>query len=161
MSSSGLAHEAFFYTNLDGFLAGTMPFLRTGMDNGEPLLAAVPAPGIDALQNALGSDAGAVTYVDMTLAGRNPSTIIPTVLQAFADEHPGQRISMIGESTWPTRSPAGYLGTVQHEALINLAFADQDAAILCAYGTSGLQATIREDVGRTHPYVFDNGTRAA
>ena len=50
MSSSGLAHEAFFYTNLDGFLAGTLPFLRTGMDNGEPLLAAVPAPGIDALQ---------------------------------------------------------------------------------------------------------------
>ena len=93
----------------------------------------------------------------MTLAGRNPTSIIPTVLQAFADEHPGQRISMIGESTWPTRSSAGYLGAVQHEALINLAFADQDAAILCAYGTSGLQATIREDVGRTHPYVFDNG----
>ena len=67
----------------------------------------------------------------MTLAGRNPTSIIPTVLQAFADEHPGQRISMIGESTWPTRSPAGYLGAVQHEALINLAFADQDAAILC------------------------------
>jgi anti-sigma regulatory factor (Ser/Thr protein kinase) len=161
VSSSGLAHEAFFYTNLDGFLAGTLPFLRTGMDNGEPLLAAVPAPGIDALQTALGSDADAVTYVDMTLAGRNPTSIIPTVLQAFADEHPGQRISMIGEPTWPTRSPAGYLGAVQHEALINLAFADQDAAILCAYGTSGLQATIREDVGRTHPYVFDNGTRAA
>jgi anti-sigma regulatory factor (Ser/Thr protein kinase) len=159
--STGLAHEAFFYADLDGFLAGTLPFLRTGMDNGEPLLAAVPAPGIDALQTALGRDADAVTYVDMTLAGRNPTGIIPTVLQAFADEHPGQRISIVGEPTWPARSPAGYLGALQHEALINLAFADQDAAILCAYGTAGLQTTIREDVGRTHPFVFDNGTLTA
>ena len=158
---TGLAHEAFFYADLDGFLAATVPFLRTGLDNGEPLLAAVPPAGIDALQAALGRDADAVTYVDMTLAGRNPAGIIPTVLQAFADEHPGQRICMVGEPTWPTRSAAGYLGAVQHEALINLAFADQDAAILCAYGTAGLRPTVREDVGRTHPFVYDNGTRTA
>ena len=158
---TGLAHEAFFYADLDGFLAATVPFLRTGLDNGEPLLAAVPPAGIDALQAALGRDADAVTYVDMTLAGRNPAGIIPMVLHAFADEHPDQRICMVGEPTWPTRSAAGYLGAVQHEALINLAFADQDAAILCAYGTAGLRPTVREDVGRTHPFVYDNGTRTS
>jgi anti-sigma regulatory factor (Ser/Thr protein kinase) len=96
----------------------------------------------------------------MTLAGRNPAGIIPTVLQAFADEHEGQRVSMIGEPVWPTRSAAGYLSAVQHEALINLAFADQDAAILCAYGSNGLRATGREDVGRTHPFVSEHGRRS-
>ena len=161
-SASGkLAHEAFFYADVDGFLAGTVPFVRAGLAANQPVLAAVPASGIDALQTALGSDADAVDYVDMTLAGRNPAGIIPTVLQAFADEHPGQRVSIIGEPVWPTRSAAGYLSAVQHEALINLAFADQDVALLCAYGTTGMRATGREDVGRTHPFVSDQGTRSA
>jgi anti-sigma regulatory factor (Ser/Thr protein kinase) len=159
--NGNFAHEAFFYADVDGFLAGSMPFLRAGLDAGEPVLAAVPPPGIDALQVALGNDADAVSYVDMTLVGRNPTGIIPTVLLAFMDEHPGRRVSMIGEPTWPERSPAGYLTAVQHEALINLAFAEQDVSILCPYGTVGLQPTAREDVGRTHPFVVEGGARTA
>ena len=158
---SSLSHEAFFYADADGFLAGAMPFVRTALDKDEPVLAAVPASGIDSLQGALGNAAEAVRYVDMSLAGRNPTGIIPTVLQAFADEHPGQRVAMIGQPIWPTRSPAGYLTAVQHEALINLAFADQDASILCPYGTADLQTTARDDVGRTHPFVVENGMRTA
>jgi anti-sigma regulatory factor (Ser/Thr protein kinase) len=158
-TTSTMAHEAFFYADIDGFLAGTVPFVRSGLDAGQPVLAAVPAAGIDALQTALGGDADAVSYVDMSLAGRNPTRIIPTILQAFADEHPGQRVSMIGEPIWSTRTPAGYLSAVQHEALINLAFADQDASVLCAYGTAGMLASTRDDVGRTHPVLHENGTR--
>jgi anti-sigma regulatory factor (Ser/Thr protein kinase) len=157
----GLAHEAFFYADASGFLAGTVPFVRAGLAADEPVLAAVPAPRIDSLHTALGSDGEALTYVDMTLAGRNPTGIIPTVLQAFIDEHPGQRVSIIGEPSWPDRSPASYLTAVQHDALINLAFADQDASILCPYGTVGMQPTAREDAGRTHPVVVENGTRTA
>src|SRR5215207_7664372 len=160
-TGSGLAHEAFFYADVEGFLGATMPFVRAGLDAGEAVLAAVPEPRIDALQTALGSDADAVGYVDMTLAGRNPTGIIPTVLQAFADQHPGERVSMIGEPVWSERSPAGYLSAVQHEALINLAFADQQVAALCAYPAAGLQASVRDDVGRTHPVLFENGARTA
>ncbi len=160
-SSGGLTHEAFFYADVDGFLAGIVPFVRAALAEGQPVLAAVPAPGIDSLQTALGNDAEAVSYVDMSLAGRNPTGIIPTVLQAFAEVHTGRRVSMIGEPNWPSRSPAGYLTAVQHEALINLAFADQDASILCPYSAAGLHATAREDVGRTHPFVLENGTRTA
>jgi anti-sigma regulatory factor (Ser/Thr protein kinase) len=156
-----LSHEAFFYADVDGFLARTVPFVRSGLAAGEPVLAAVQVPGIDALQAALGRDADAVSYVDMRLAGRNPTGIIPTVLQAFVDEHPSQRVSIIGEPVWPTRSAAGYLSAVQHEALINVAFAEQDVAMLCAYGTTGLHATGRDDVGRTHPFVSEMGSRSA
>jgi anti-sigma regulatory factor (Ser/Thr protein kinase) len=158
---ANFAHEAFFYVDVNGFLAGSMPFVQAGLEAGEPVLAAVPAAGIDALQTALGSDADAVSYVDMTLAGRNPTGIIPTVLLAFVDEHPGQRVSMIGEPTWPERSPAGYLSAVQHEALINLALAEHDARMLCLYGTTGLRASGRDDIGRTHPFVSENGLRSA
>ncbi|HEX2360618.1 MAG TPA: sensor histidine kinase [Jiangellaceae bacterium] len=160
-SAGSMTHEAFFYANTNGFLAGAMPFLRAGLDAGGPVLAAVPAAGIDALQRALGGEADLVSYVDMTQAGRNPTGIIPMVLQAFAEEHPGRRTFMIGEPVWPERSAAGYLTAVQHEALINLAFAEQDAAILCSYGPSGVHATAVEDVGRTHPFVLQNGTRNA
>jgi anti-sigma regulatory factor (Ser/Thr protein kinase) len=158
-SSSNSAHEAFFYGDLNEFTAGALPFVRTGLTNGEPVLAAVQEPGIDALRAALGRDADEISYLDMSLVGRNPTGIIPTVLCSFADEHPDSRVSIVGEPVWPSRSPASYLAAIQHEALINLAFQDQSAAILCAYGTEGLQTRVRDDVGRTHPFVFDQGKR--
>jgi anti-sigma regulatory factor (Ser/Thr protein kinase) len=153
-----LVHEAFFYTDLDGFLAGTVPFIRAGVAAGEPVLAAVPSPGLDALRAELGVDSDAVTLVDMAQAGGNPTSIIPMVLQAFADEHPGDQIRMIDEPIWPGRSPAEYATAVQHEALINLAFADRPATIRCPCQTTGYNR-IRADASRTHPILLENGRR--
>jgi anti-sigma regulatory factor (Ser/Thr protein kinase) len=94
----------------------------------------------------------------MTVAGRNPGRIIPAVLLAFADAHPGRRVRLIGEPIWAGRSQTEYPACAQHEALINAAFAGRAATILCPYHAELLHPDWVEDAYRTHPVMWD-GTR--
>ena len=70
------------YEGLEGFAAGVMPFLREGLDAGEPMLVAVGAERIERLRDELGDDAERVEFADMAELGRNPGRILPMVLQA-------------------------------------------------------------------------------
>jgi anti-sigma regulatory factor (Ser/Thr protein kinase) len=92
---------------------------------------------------------------DMTVAGRNPGRIIPTVLLAFANAHPGQRVRIIGEPIWAGRDATEYPACAQHEALINAAFSGRPATILCPYNTALLDPEWVEDAYRTHPVMID------
>ncbi|QWF83979.1 hypothetical protein HUW46_07423 [Amycolatopsis sp. CA-230715] len=149
------AHPALFYRGEREYLDGIVPFLEAGLAAGEPVAAALPEQNLKALRTALGAAAGRVHLVDMTEAGRNPARIIPGVLLAFADAHPGARVRIIGEPIWPGRSAAEYPACAQHEALINLAFAGRAATILCPYDTDGLDDRVLDDAHATHPVVID------
>ena len=127
-----------------------MPFIRDGLAAGEPVAVAVPGPNLRLIRDALGADAAQVLLRDMTVAGRNPGRIIPTVLLAFANAHPGRRVRLIGEPIWPGRSAAEYPACAQHEALINAAFAGRPATILCPYNTELLNPVW---VSRRLPYA--------
>jgi anti-sigma regulatory factor (Ser/Thr protein kinase) len=151
---TAFAHPALFYRDSAEYLAGTVPFIADGLALGEPVAVAVPAPHLELLRAELGSAAAEVMLLDMTKAGRNPGRIIPGVLRAFADSHPG-RVRIIGEPIWPGRSAAEYPACAQHEALINHAFAGRDATILCPYDSEGLAPEVLDDAFVTHPVVID------
>jgi anti-sigma regulatory factor (Ser/Thr protein kinase) len=157
--SPSFAHDALFYRNEDEYLTGTLPFLRDSLRAGTPALVAVPAANGGWISRALGGDAGRVRFVDMTIDGRNPNRIIPAVLRAFVDDHPGQPVAIIGEPIWPGRTAAEYPACVQHEALINVVFAHLAGTILCPYDSRRLEPEILSDACRTHPNVIVNGER--
>jgi anti-sigma regulatory factor (Ser/Thr protein kinase) len=148
-------HEALFYRDAGSYLAGTVPFIRDGLDADEPVLVAAPPANLDLLRAELDTAAGPVRFVDMTQAGRNPGRIIPGVLRAFVDRHAPTRARIIGEPIWPDRSVTEYPACVQHEALINAAFTGRTATILCPYDAVGLDAGVLADAERTHPIVID------
>jgi anti-sigma regulatory factor (Ser/Thr protein kinase) len=153
-------HEALLYRSVSDYVAGTVPFVEDGLDTGEPVLVAVPAPNVEVIRGALGSTAAdRVRFLDMTEAGRNPGRIIPGVLHAFVGEHAPRRVRVIGEPIWAGRSAAEYASCVQHEALINLAFAETAATILCPYDTRRLAAAVISDAERTHPVMVDDAGR--
>ncbi len=89
----------------------------------------------------------------MAQAGRNPGRIIPAVLHAFVGQHAPARVRVIGEPIWAGRSAVEYPACVQHEALINLAFADDDAIILCPYDAARLAPAVLADAESTHPIM--------
>ena len=70
----------------------------------------------------------------MAEVGRNPARILPWVLRAFARRPPGP-VRIIGEPIFVGRAEAELGPCVQHEALINVAFAGGPVAILCPYDT--------------------------
>lgn len=153
-------HEALFYSGQDGFLAGTVPFLRDAVAAEEPALVVVNPDKIDLLRAALHADADAVAFADMDDVGRNPARIIPA-WQAFVDRHgPGRRLHGIGEPVWPGRRGPEVTECVRHEALLNVAFDGQAAwSLLCPYDTSTLDPDVVEAARRTHPVVRDGADR--
>ncbi len=151
-------HPALLYRDDEEYLAGTMPFIRNGLTAGEPVAVAVPGPNLDLIRQALGADAQQVLLRDMTEAGRNPGRIIPTVLLAFANAHPGRRVRLIGEPIWAGRSAVEYPACAQHEALINAAFTGRPATILCPYNTALLDPVWVADAYTTHPLIWNGSS---
>lgn len=152
-------HEGLFYDDPAGLLAGTVPFIESGLAAGEPALVAMPGPNLALVRDALGGTDGGVGFADMAEAGRNPGRIIPWVLQAFIDKHSGRRVRIIGEPIWPGRTDQEYPACAQHEALINAAFHARAATILCPYDASRLDARVLDDARATHPVLVDAAGR--
>lgn len=152
-------HPALFYAGADEYLAGTLPFINAGLAAGEPVLVAVPGAHLELIRRGLGDDAERVRLRDMAAAGRNPGRIIPGVLLAFAAEHAGRPVRIIGEPIWAARSSTEYPACAQHEALINAAFAGRHATILCPYDVGRLPRQWVADAYRTHPVVEARSTR--
>ena len=156
---ASLVHDGFFYHDVEEFLAVTVPFVREGLAEAEPVLVAVPQPRVDLLRDELGEGSAEVRFLDMSKAGRNPNRIIPWVLRAFVDEFTGRPVRIIGEPIWPGRAPAEIPVCVQHEAMINVALADTPATVLCPYDAARLHAGVLMYAGRTHPTLVVDGTR--
>jgi anti-sigma regulatory factor (Ser/Thr protein kinase) len=159
VAMTAFVHEALFYRGTGEYLAGTVPFVQTGVDQGEPVLVAAPPGRVRLLSAALGDKAAGVRFVDMTSAGRNPGKIIPWVLNAFVDEYAGCPVRIIGEPIWAGRSAEEYPACVQHEALINVAFAASPLTILCPYDVAALPRDVLADAACTHPVLVDVAAR--
>jgi anti-sigma regulatory factor (Ser/Thr protein kinase) len=144
------AHLAFFYRDAAEYLGGMVPFVHDGLEAGEPVAVVVPTPQLGLLRSEFDGLAG-VDLIDMADEGRNPGRIIPGVLKVFTDAHAGRPVRIVGEPIWAGRTGLEYPACAQHEARVNLAFADSPVSILCPYDTSNLDRVVIDDAGRTHP----------
>jgi anti-sigma regulatory factor (Ser/Thr protein kinase) len=153
-------HEALLYAGHDGFLAGTVPFIRAALEVDEPVLAMVSAAKIELLRDALDDDdAAGVHFADMRAVGSNPARIIPA-WREFVEEHasPARPVWGIGEPIWADRSPAELVECQRHEALLNLAFADGSAMrLLCPFDTDALDSTVIAEALCSHPVIVEDG----
>jgi anti-sigma regulatory factor (Ser/Thr protein kinase) len=147
-------HAALVYDGPERFSDAVAPFLREGIEAGEPTMVAVGAPQIARLRADLGEAASAVKFVDMAELGRNPGRIIPAWTEFVADETRGRPVRGIGEPIWAGRSPAELVECQLHEALLNLAFADaRDFRLLCPYDRTALDGAVMHEACRSHPEV--------
>jgi anti-sigma regulatory factor (Ser/Thr protein kinase) len=159
-STQQFDHPALFYRDDEDYVAATVTFIRSGLDADEPVLVAVPEANLELVRDALGGDAFDVELMDMTVAGRNPGRIIGEVLLPFAEKNRERRVRIVGEPIWLGRTATEYPACVQHEALINLAFAGRSATILCPYHLDSLHPRVIEDAKRTHPILCVDDRRS-
>ncbi|MBB6351217.1 anti-sigma factor RsbA family regulatory protein [Nonomuraea muscovyensis] len=155
MLADPFVHPALFYQGDRHYVAATTAFVREGLDGDEPVAVAVPAARLKLIESELGADAARVQLLDMEQAGRNPGRIIPAVLRAFADRHPGSHVRIIGEPIWPGRTATEYPACAQHEALINFAFTGRHVTILCPYDAERLDPRVLHEAALTHPVIRD------
>src|SRR4051812_13860357 len=148
-------HEALLYAGEDGFIAGTLPFIREGVAAGEPVLVVVDAAKLQRLRAELDGDAEHVEFGAMAAVGANPGRII-AAWRDFVDRHaaPGRRLRGIGEPIDRRRRGAELVECHRHEELLNLAFADADGFwLVCPYDTEALDPEVVERAQTTHPLL--------
>ena len=153
-------HEALLYAGMADFLAGTVPFVRGGVEAGEPVLVVETGAKIARLRAELGSDAKSVVFADMADVGANPARIIPA-WRDFVNNHggAGRRLRGIGEPIWNGRNPIELVECQRHESLLNTAFATGDPWwLLCPYDTEAMEPAVIDEARRSHPYLTDGTT---
>jgi len=154
-----LEHDALFYASDAEYLDGIGEFAHEGLDSGQATLIAVPGRKLELLRPAFARGA-AVEFVDMELQGKNPARILP-LIRAFIDRHRDERVRFVAEPIWAGRTACEIVEGTRHEALINAAFPDSQADILCPYDTRDLDGSVLADARRTHPSVLCDGVRQA
>jgi len=158
LEHGALRHVALFYRDPAEHRAQMLSFARAGLAQGEPLFIAMPAAR--ALGDQLALEPGEFACSDITDAGRNPARLIPE-LRAFFDKHAGRRVRVLGEPAWPRRSPAEIREVIRHEALVNLAFPETQATVMCAYDVTRLAPAAVSGARLTHPEYLGDGRLAA
>ena len=147
------AHEALVYSTVEEFLAGTVPFVRDGLDAGHPVLVATKRANLRMLREALDADAGRVDFVDSAEWYRSPAS----TLEAYDHyvrvrlKRGARHVRIIGEPVWPRTSPRMVAAWKGYESGVNVTFASVPASVVCPYDAGELPDGILADAERTHP----------
>lgn len=150
--SGRLIHVGMFYQDQTDLLKSSQRYVQEGLEAHEPVLVAQPPAQLNRLREMLPAT-GAVTYVDMTIAGRNPGRILPWVVHDFLLKHPDRRVRVISEPLWPSRPKPAYPACAQYESLLNLALLSQEVQLLCPYDITHLPPHAIDDSHLAHPFV--------
>jgi anti-sigma regulatory factor (Ser/Thr protein kinase) len=156
-----LAHQALLYGSEDEFLAGAVPFVRDGLDSGDPIRIATTRRNAGWLRAALGADARHVEFCDGSQWYRHPVRALVALDRAVrAAARDGQRLRMIGEPICIAHTASQIREWARHESLVNAAIATVNAALVCSYDTRVVDPDVVATVAQTHPeLVVDGGTR--
>jgi anti-sigma regulatory factor (Ser/Thr protein kinase) len=148
-----LVHTALLYRTPEQLRAATGNFLAQAAAAGEPVLAVLAPPSGELLSDLLHGSPVDLTRLDAADAGRNPSRLIPVVLDWLADHGPRARV--ISESVWPGRGDPEVAECLRHEALVNVALAAEPVSVLCPFDAEHLDAEVVAGAHMTHPQVLD------
>lgn len=158
-----LAHQALLYGSEEEFLAGTVPFVRDGLDCGEPVRIVTTSRNIGWLRAALGADAQRVVFRHSSEWYLHPVRTLAAVCSAVqVTGTAGQRLWMIGEPLWIARTATQSREWARYESLVNAALGAANAAFVCTYDTHAVSPEVVAAVTRTHPeLVGSSGARAS
>lgn len=148
-------HAVLFYRDDETFLAGVLPYVREGLSLDEVVVVAEPPGRLELVRSALGAEAGAVRWLDVTEPGGNPARLIGACTALLSEATTAGRVLRgVGESAWPGRHEAEYTECRLHEALLATAFDDGPPwRLLCPYDQTRLPRTVRTGALRSHPLV--------
>lgn len=160
VAADGFRHEALLYAGEAEFVERVSRFVRSSLEQGEPIMVAISSRKIRALRAALGTDGRErVLFADMNELGRNPARIIPAWRDFVTEYANAGRLRGVGEPVWPGRSAAELAECERHELLLNVAFEDGPAWwLVCPYDTAALDAGVIDQALGTHPYESDGGS---
>jgi AcrR family transcriptional regulator len=147
-------HEAFVYATNSECTDTLVPFLREGLDAGQPAVVVLTAEQTRALRDALGADAAGVTFFDAASWYRRPGAALLAWRAALDEKLRGgaEVVRAIGEVQFGTE--AGAVGRwIRYESLLDRALADRRAWVVCLYDRRTLPGHLVDEARRSHAFV--------
>lgn len=154
--SPSLIHQALLYSDAQQFLAAILPFIRDGVDRGEPVLAVTSAANAALLRGELGSAAAEVQFIEPSRWYDAPGRALASCYRYVNERRDGhERVRVVGEPVWTGWNPLETAGWKRFEASLNIAFATAPAWMICSYDQTNLPPEVVADARRTHPELSD------
>jgi anti-sigma regulatory factor (Ser/Thr protein kinase) len=147
------SHAAVLYASDDGLLEAVVPFVRGGLDAGEPVVLALGREHSELVRSVL-PEAESLAVLSRDDYHARPSRAIKTYREMFAGyvAAGASRIRVVGEF-----SASALLQTwwwwARYESAVNRVYADFPVRALCLYNTRTGPEHVLEDVASTHPQV--------
>jgi anti-sigma regulatory factor (Ser/Thr protein kinase) len=154
---TALRHNALVYESDDEYLARAVPFLREGIAAGEGAVVAHTKPGMAMMREALGDDAAAVRFVDVSAAYTRPARTLAAYHAVYAEQLARTPTLRAVADVQFGPDPAEWDLWTGYEAVFNRSFGHLPAWVLCSYNASGTPDPIIEGVWATHPEVLVAG----
>ncbi|RKS76814.1 anti-sigma regulatory factor (Ser/Thr protein kinase) [Actinomadura pelletieri DSM 43383] len=151
-----LEHRAFLYRGTDDFLSATVPFLTSGLERDQAVLAVVREPNLSALRDVFPATDPPIQFIDAAGFYRHPVHTLrdyQTVVTASAP----RRVCAVAEPIWEGLDERRTREWIRYESLINAVFEHSGARALCTYDTRTLPPPILTGARRTHPLLLDGG----
>jgi anti-sigma regulatory factor (Ser/Thr protein kinase) len=157
---SALRHHAFVHESDEEYVAGSVAFLRDGLDAGEAAIVANTRDGLAMMRDALGPDADRVAFVDVSATYTRPAHTVARYYGTFL-EHLRSAPSVRAVATGQFGStPGEWQEWTAYEAITNLAYSHLPVWVVCAYDASTLPDPVIDVALRTHPEVLADGWQA-
>jgi anti-sigma regulatory factor (Ser/Thr protein kinase) len=148
-----LRHNAFVYASQDEYVARSVTFLREGLEAGEGAIVAHARLGLAAMREALGSDATAVRFIDVSSTYTRPARTLAAYHKVLADELERTPSLRAVADVQVGRDPREWDLWMSYEAVLNRSFGHLPVWVLCTYNGDRLTDPVLEGVWRTHPEV--------
>jgi anti-sigma regulatory factor (Ser/Thr protein kinase) len=161
VTNQRLEHDLFPFGTDTELVEGIVPFLRGGLAVGQPTIMVATPPDAALVREGLGPDANRVWVIDSDAWYVRPAAAIAdydSVLRELTDGG-ASRVRVAGQL--PRRlTPGERLSWTRYESVINRAFEDRPASVVCMYDTRvEPQRAMLDDALRTHPTVLEGGAR--
>jgi DNA-binding NarL/FixJ family response regulator len=158
----GCRHEALVYSTAEELIAATVPFVRRGLEAGEPVQAVLREAHWALLREALDGDARRLEFLDAAEWCRRPERTVEACRRYVQDRlaQGASRVRVVREVIWPTTSAVAVAEWKRYEAKISVELASVPVSFICAYDARELPEDIVADALRTHPLLRSGeGTR--
>lgn len=153
-----VTHQALLYGCQEEFLAGTIPFIHAGLACGESIRVATTDRNAGWLRAALGADAQRVAFDASSHCYRHPARALAAAHRtARMTGLDGDRVRIIGEPLWTSRTAPERKEWNRYESLVNAVLAETNVALLCTYDIHVVDQAAMTQVARTHPELVVGG----
>jgi anti-sigma regulatory factor (Ser/Thr protein kinase) len=156
VSSSETRHDLFVYDADETLVVQVGRFIASGLEAGQSVHVSVTPAKQAMLRRTLAADADQISFLDADAFYTRPEDAMAHCDAVLSLPQDGleQRVRYYGELPL-MRTQAAWAGWITYESIVNRAFADRGATLMCGYDARVVPAPLIEQMRRAHRVVHD------